>query len=230
MELVEEVNGKSENVVLEAEIHRSFDMIQSAFDQSLASMGESALKEARLKRNWEAREKGKLDGVIEEGESLLRMVGVVAIGGIYVLLIKSMRNEMQRVFYIADNEASETTGSEAVLSLLLKAEMEGLFAQTAEQVAEYQYNKELYEEFRKRISAVPTQEILRIQRVQEMNDTQNRTYHPPMKNRIELIREHWAMIPAYRPDAAKERRINEEFRQLEQRSQKILLNDLRDAS
>lgn len=137
---------------------------------------------------------------------------------------------MQRVFYIADNEAWETAGSEAVLSLLLKAEMEGLFSQTAEQVAEYQYNKELYEEFRKRISAVPTQEILRIQRIQEMNDTQNRTYHPPMKNRIELIREHWAMIPAYQPDAAKERRTNEEFRQLEQRSQKILLNDLRDAS
>ncbi|MGW7161941.1 DNA/RNA non-specific endonuclease [Paenibacillus taichungensis] len=78
VELVEEVNGKSENVVLEAEIHRSFDMIQSAFDQSLASMGESALKEAQLKRNWEAREKGKLDGVIEEGKSLLRMVGDVA--------------------------------------------------------------------------------------------------------------------------------------------------------
>ncbi|WP_247900586.1 DNA/RNA non-specific endonuclease [Paenibacillus pabuli] len=78
VELVEEVNGKSENVVLEAEIHRSFDMIQSAFDQSLASMGESALKEARLKRNWEAREKGKLDGVIEEGKSLLSMVGDVA--------------------------------------------------------------------------------------------------------------------------------------------------------
>lgn len=161
---------------------------------------------------------------------ILRLLLFAVIGGIYVLLIKSMRNEMQRVFYIADNEASETAGSEAVLSLLLKAEMEGLFAQTAEQVAEYQYNKELYEEFRKRISAVPTQEILRIQRIQEMNDTQNRSYHPPMKNRIELIREHWAMIPAYRPDAAKERRINEEFRQLEQRSQKILLNDLRDAS
>ncbi|MGV2881903.1 hypothetical protein [Paenibacillus taichungensis] len=78
VELVEEVNGKSENVVLEAEIHRSFDMIRSAFDQSLASMGESALKEARLKRNWDAREKGKLDGVIEEGKSLLSMVGDVA--------------------------------------------------------------------------------------------------------------------------------------------------------
>ncbi|MGC5775256.1 DNA/RNA non-specific endonuclease [Paenibacillus pabuli] len=78
VELVEEVNGKSENVVLEAEIHRSFDMIQSAFDQSLASMGESALKEARLKRNWDAREKGKRDGVIEEGKSLLSMVGDVA--------------------------------------------------------------------------------------------------------------------------------------------------------
>ncbi|WP_426252881.1 HNH endonuclease [Paenibacillus pabuli] len=78
VELVEEVNGKSENVVLEAEIHRSFDMIQSAFDQSLASMGESALKEARLKRNWDAREKGKRDGVIEEGKGLLSMVGDVA--------------------------------------------------------------------------------------------------------------------------------------------------------
>ncbi|KAG2869867.1 hypothetical protein PC115_g25301, partial [Phytophthora cactorum] len=78
VELVEEVNGKSENVVLEAEIHRSFDMIQSAFDQSLAMMGESALKESRLKRNRDAREKGKLDGVIEEGKSLLSMVGDVA--------------------------------------------------------------------------------------------------------------------------------------------------------
>ncbi|QOS76679.1 hypothetical protein JNUCC31_17675 [Paenibacillus sp. JNUCC31] len=78
VELVEEVNGKSENVVLEAEIHCSFDMIQSAFDQSLASMGESALKEARLKRNWDAREKGKRDGVIEEGKTLLSMVGDVA--------------------------------------------------------------------------------------------------------------------------------------------------------
>ena len=55
MELVEEVSGKSEHILLEAEIHRSFDMIQSAFDQSLASMGESALKKARLKRNWDAR-------------------------------------------------------------------------------------------------------------------------------------------------------------------------------
>ncbi|QLG37108.1 hypothetical protein HW560_02380 [Paenibacillus sp. E222] len=41
-------------------------------------MGESALKEARLKRNWDAREKGKRDGVIEEGKSLLSMVGDVA--------------------------------------------------------------------------------------------------------------------------------------------------------
>ena len=78
MELVEEVSGKSEHILLEAEIHRSFDMIQSAFDQSLASMGESALKKARLKRNWDAREKGQLDGVIEEGKSLLSMVGDVA--------------------------------------------------------------------------------------------------------------------------------------------------------
>ncbi|WP_272039725.1 DNA/RNA non-specific endonuclease [Paenibacillus sp. JJ-100] len=78
VELVEEVNGKSEHILLEAEIHRSFDMIQSAFDQSLASMGESALKKARLKRNWDAREKGQLDGVIEEGKSLLSMVGDVA--------------------------------------------------------------------------------------------------------------------------------------------------------
>ncbi|OPG94644.1 hypothetical protein B2I21_30360, partial [Chryseobacterium mucoviscidosis] len=45
---------------------------------SLASMGESALKEARLKRNWDAREKGKRDGVIEEGKGLLSMVGDVA--------------------------------------------------------------------------------------------------------------------------------------------------------
>ncbi|QOS76684.1 hypothetical protein JNUCC31_17715 [Paenibacillus sp. JNUCC31] len=158
---------------------------------------------------------------------ILRSLLFAVIGGVYALLIRSMRNEMQRVFYIADHEASETAGSEAVLSLFLKSELEGLFAHTAEQVAEYQYNKELYEEFRKRISAVPTQEFLRIQRLQELNDTPNRSYHPPMKNRIELIREHWAMIPAYRPDAAKERRINEEFRQLEQRSQKILLSDLR---
>ncbi|WP_315370929.1 hypothetical protein [Paenibacillus xylanexedens] len=158
---------------------------------------------------------------------ILRLLLFAIIGGVYSLLIKSMRNEMQRVFYIADNEASETAGSEAVLSLFLKSEMEGLFAHTAEQVAEYQYNKELYEEFRKRISIVPTQELLRIQRIQEMNDTQSRSYHPPMKNRIELIREHWAMIPAYRPDAAKERRINEEFRLLEHSSQKILLSDLR---
>ncbi|MEO2210668.1 hypothetical protein ABGV40_07180 [Paenibacillus amylolyticus] len=158
---------------------------------------------------------------------ILRLLLFAVIGGVYSLLIKSMQNEMQRVFYIADNEASETAGSEAVLSLFLKSEMEGLFAHTAEQVADYQYNKELYEEFRKRISAVPTQELLRIQRIQEMNDTRSRSYHPPMKNRIELIREHWAMIPAYRPDAAKERRINEEFRLLEQRSQKILLSDLR---
>ncbi|WP_285858418.1 hypothetical protein [Paenibacillus sp. MER 99-2] len=41
MELVEEVNGKSEKVLLEAEIHRSFEMIESAFDQALASMGEA---------------------------------------------------------------------------------------------------------------------------------------------------------------------------------------------
>ncbi|WP_340015520.1 hypothetical protein [Paenibacillus sp. FSL K6-1318] len=158
---------------------------------------------------------------------ILRLLLFAIIAGVYSLLIKSMRNEMQRVFYIADHEASETAGSEAVLSLFLKSEMEGLFAHTAEQVAEYQYNKELYEEFRKRISAVPTQELLRIQRRQEMNDSQNRSYHPPMRNRIGLIKEHWAMIPGYRPDGAKERRINEEFRLLEQSSQKILLSDLR---
>ncbi len=35
-------------------------------------------KEARLKRNRDAREKGKRDGVIEEGKSLLSMVGDVA--------------------------------------------------------------------------------------------------------------------------------------------------------
>ncbi|CAI6084110.1 hypothetical protein PAECIP112173_04182 [Paenibacillus sp. JJ-100] len=78
VELVEEVNGKSEHILLEAEIHRSFDMIQSAFDQSLASMGENALKKARLKRNLDARREGQLDGLIEEGKSLLSMVGDVA--------------------------------------------------------------------------------------------------------------------------------------------------------
>ncbi|CAI6084123.1 hypothetical protein PAECIP112173_04186 [Paenibacillus sp. JJ-100] len=45
--------------------------------------------------------------------------------------------------------------------------------------------------------------------------------------RLDLIKEHWVMISAYRPDAAKERRIMEEFRRLEQTSQKILLSDMR---
>ena len=39
VELVEEENGKSENVLHEAEIHRSFEMIESVFDQALASLG-----------------------------------------------------------------------------------------------------------------------------------------------------------------------------------------------
>lgn len=78
VELVEEVNGKSEKVLLEAEIHRSFGMIESAFDQALASMGETELKKDRLKRNWEARHQNELDRTIDEGKSLLRMVGDVA--------------------------------------------------------------------------------------------------------------------------------------------------------
>ncbi|WP_405158431.1 hypothetical protein [Paenibacillus sp. FSL H8-0283] len=178
-----------------------------------------------------------LDTINPEGSGLLtwvvfpiiifRLLLLAIVGGIYVLLLWSMRPEMQRVFYIADHEASETAGSKAVESLFLKSEMAGLFALTAEQVAEYQYNKELYEEFRSRISAVPSQEILRLQRLQVTRDTQDHAYHPPTMYRIELIREHWAMIPGYRPDAARERKINEEFRLLEQSSQKILLSDLR---
>ncbi|WP_260985329.1 HNH endonuclease [Paenibacillus xylanexedens] len=78
MELVEEVNGKSEKVLLEAEIHRSFEMIESAFDQALASMGEAELKQERLARNWELRHQSELNRNIDEGKSLLRMVGDVA--------------------------------------------------------------------------------------------------------------------------------------------------------
>lgn len=160
---------------------------------------------------------------------ILRLLLFAMISSIYALLIKSMRQEMHRLFYIADHEASETAGSEAVVSLFLKFEMGGLFSLTAEQVAEYQYNKELYDEFRNRIAAVPSQEILRFQRLQKMRYSENRSYHPPMKKRIDLIQEHWVMVPAYRPDPATERRFNEEFRDLEQRSQRILLNDLRGA-
>ncbi|WP_162248971.1 hypothetical protein [Paenibacillus sp. Root52] len=78
VELVEEVNGKSEKVLLEAEIHRSFEMIESAFDQALASMGEAVLKQERLARNWELRHQSELNRNIDEGKSLLRMVGDVA--------------------------------------------------------------------------------------------------------------------------------------------------------
>ncbi|WP_145046721.1 hypothetical protein [Paenibacillus xylanexedens] len=78
MELVEEVNGKSEKVLLEAEIHRSFEMIESAFDQALASMGEAVLKQERLERNWELRHQSELNRNIDEGKGLLRMVGDVA--------------------------------------------------------------------------------------------------------------------------------------------------------
>lgn len=158
---------------------------------------------------------------------IFRRLLFMIVGGMYILLISSMRPEMNRVFYIADHEASQTAGSEAVVSLFLKLEMEGLFVLTAEQVAEYQHNKELYEEFRSRISAIPKQEIIRLQRLQRMQDTQDEVYHPPLLYRLELIKEHWVMIPAYRPDAAKERRIMEEFRRLEQTSQKILLSDMR---
>lgn len=158
---------------------------------------------------------------------IFRRLLFMIVGGMYILLISSMRPEMNRVFYITDHEASQTAGSEAVVSLFLKLEMEGLFVLTAEQVAEYQHNKELYEEFRSRISAIPKQEIIRLQRLQRMQDTQDEVYHPPLLYRLELIKEHWVMIPAYRPDAAKERRIMEEFRRLEQTSQKILLSDMR---
>ncbi|MGR6545222.1 HNH endonuclease [Paenibacillus tundrae] len=78
VELVEEVNGKSEKVLLEAEIHRSFEMIESAFDQALASMGEAELKQERLARNWELRHQSELNRNIDEGKGLLRMVGDVA--------------------------------------------------------------------------------------------------------------------------------------------------------
>ncbi|MEY8747007.1 hypothetical protein AB9M62_48565 [Bacillales bacterium AN1005] len=78
VELVEEVNGKSEKVLLEAEIHRSFEMIESAFDQALASMGEAVLKQERLARNWELRHQSELNRNIDEGKGLLRMVGDVA--------------------------------------------------------------------------------------------------------------------------------------------------------
>ncbi|WP_339275906.1 M48 family metallopeptidase [Paenibacillus sp. FSL W8-0426] len=145
-----------------------------------------------------------------------------------ILLMLTLRDEMQRSIYIADYEASLIAGSQAWKSLLLKATMEEFFLTTAFQVAKYPYSKELYEEFRQRIATIPRKEMLRAERLQEMQEVHNVFNHPSAKNRLEVMREHWCFAPSYQPDAAQVKKIQAEFHDLEQRSQKILLSHLRE--
>ncbi|QYR19294.1 hypothetical protein KZ483_15235 [Paenibacillus sp. sptzw28] len=144
----------------------------------------------------------------------------------YLISLPSWK-ESQRLEYHADSLAVHISGKSAALSALEKLHFEPTFYIAFEKVAKYKYNNDLFGEFRNAVNHVPEREIKRIRRITQNAEYRFDTTHPPTALRKKYIEQCNAGNLALVLDPAREAEFEAEFRRLEQRIQRELLDDYR---
>ncbi|MEQ7052400.1 M48 family metallopeptidase [Paenibacillus alvei] len=138
-------------------------------------------------------------------------------------------DESQRAEYLADRVAGEIAGTDAACSALSKSHFAPVFWLTAEQIARYRFNSDLFGEFRQKMEHVPASEQKRIQRIRDSITVQLDSTHPPTPYRLQSLQHHQVLTPRYVLDSNLKNQLEEEFARLEEISQRYLLNDIRAA-
>ena len=102
-----------------------------------------------------------------------------------------LMQDKQRAEYLADHLATKLSGKDAHINMLRKVPYAGtLHRAVVTMVSSQQYNADLFEIFQQRMAEVPTRELERIWRVEELRIAQRDSSHPPLPFRRAMLETH----------------------------------------
>jgi Zn-dependent protease with chaperone function len=96
----------------------------------------------------------------------------------------------QQAEYRADSLAAQISGSEAMLSLLTKLHLARDFEQKVTAISLNQGHQNLFDELKQLVLNMPLRELERIRRVEQLEESQLDTTHPPTAHRAAFLRAH----------------------------------------
>jgi Zn-dependent protease with chaperone function len=126
-------------------------------------------------------------GVVALGMFLLRCLSLIPRCLRFILAHLRWRGS-QRAEYLADHCAATVGGTAAVLSLLGKLHFERDYRLVREWVAQGYKRASLFDALRQRVTWVPPRELERLHRVAQASAARLDVTHPPVANRIALLK------------------------------------------
>jgi heat shock protein HtpX len=98
--------------------------------------------------------------------------------------------DAQRAEYLADHLAAKLAGTQAMLSLLDKLQLEGLLSGAIGRAARNPERADLFLDLREQVLVIPNREWRRIRRIGHLETPQLDATHPPTGYRITLLEAH----------------------------------------
>jgi len=159
-------------------------------------------------------------------------VGIVAaIPGLWLYtLALLMFRDQQKAEYLADHLAAGVAGTEGQLGLLRKLHMYDDVHMTIRRFYLNNSKGNLFDAIKARITNVPQRELVRLDKMERLEDSILDATHPPTAFRIDLLNAHKMRDPRVVLCAAENARIDAELAQMEPDGQAQLLNILDSAS
>lgn len=146
------------------------------------------------------------------------------------LLSQLLYRDAQRAEYLADHLATRAGGTAALLGLLDKLHLSGLFAgtvQNASTAVTGGARQDIFDELARRVAALPEREWERIRRVERLADSRLDATHPPTASRIAFLQTHPAAAPAVTLSRIENEQIEAELRRVHGGLQARLLDTYR---
>jgi heat shock protein HtpX len=144
-----------------------------------------------------------------------------------LVLAHLLWHDSQRAEYLADALAATVSSTPAMLSCLEKLHFAALFDQAVQTTALNAQARNVFDELALLIAALPARELLRIQRLQQLQSSRLDTTHPPTAYRIARLKSHPIPIAKYSCTDEESARMDQEFHPLRARVQRALVDGYR---
>ena len=99
--------------------------------------------------------------------------------------------DIQRAEYLADWLAAQISGTDAMLAVLDKAQLEETFKNDLKFAYLDHRMEGFFADFKRRIAQVPDREIARIRRIEKLVGSRIDSSHPPTEYRVEFLKAHY---------------------------------------
>lgn len=144
-----------------------------------------------------------------------------------VLLSHLLYRDAQRAEYLADYLATRVSGVPAMLSLLDKLHLSGVYAGTVQSIVVSQGKRDLFVELAGRVATLPPRELERIRRVERLEASRLDATHPPTASRIAFLQGRPVASSAFTLSRIENEQIESELARVHERIQSKIVDQHR---